>query len=381
MDQNSRFDAIKQKFLSRLAEWLPSYERFVTDASAGRTDAVEIADVHMRVHKIAGSAKTFGFPELSTTAAEAEKHLAAVDGGKATLASVKTAVASLTALTRELRSALTSRKTEVEAHTSQEAVRATDNRHTILVADDDDLVRELLVSEFIRANCHIMQASDGAVVLDIIKSCTLHADAEKPDLILLDVNMPTVNGFEVLKKLKSTAATQNIPVIMLTRRDEDDSIINAISFGAVDYVTKPFEMPDLIARITEQLASRKNKVLVADDDELIRELLSHRFHRIGTSVITAKSGPEALQRIQAERPDAVVLDIMMPGMSGINVLKQMKEDETLRKIPVILLTAKTQQENILLGLESGAHDYITKPFDTDEVVARVNGIIQRNQNT
>lgn len=381
MDQNSRFDAIKQKFLSRLAEWLPSYERFVTDASAGRTDAVEIADVHMRVHKIAGSAKTFGFPELSTTAAEAEKHLAAVDGGKATLASVKTAVASLTALTRELRSALTSRKTEVEAHTSQEAVRATDNRHTILVADDDDLVRELLVSEFIRANCHIMQASDGAVVLDIIKSCTLHADAEKPDLILLDVNMPTVNGFEVLKKLKSTAETQNIPVIMLTRRDEDDSIINAISFGAVDYVTKPFEMPDLIARITEQLASRKNKVLVADDDELIRELLSHRFHRIGTSVITAKSGPEALQRIQAERPDAVVLDIMMPGMSGINVLKQMKEDETLRKIPVILLTAKTQQENILLGLESGAHDYITKPFDTDEVVARVNGIIQRNQNT
>lgn len=381
MDQNSRFDAIKQKFLSRLAEWLPSYERFVTDASAGRTDAVEIADVHMRVHKIAGSAKTFGFPELSTTAAEAEKHLAAVDGGKATLASVKTAVASLTALTRELRSALTSRKTEVEAHTSQEAVRATDNRHTILVADDDDLVRELLVSEFIRANCHIMQASDGAVVLDIIKSCTLHADAEKPDLILLDVNMPTVNGFEVLKKLKSTAATQNIPVIMLTRRDEDDSIINAISFGAVDYVTKPFEMPDLIARITEQLASRKNKVLVADDDELIRELLSHRFHRIGTSVITAKSGREALQRIQAERPDAVVLDIMMPGMSGINVLKQMKEDETLRKIPVILLTAKTQQENILLGLESGAHDYITKPFDTDEVVARVNGIIQRNQNT
>lgn len=381
MDQNSRFDAIKQKFLSRLAEWLPSYERFVTDASAGHTDAVEIADVHMRVHKIAGSAKTFGFPELSTTAAEAEKHLAAVDGGKATLASVKTAVASLTALTRELRSALTSRKTEVEAHTSQEAVRATDNRHTILVADDDDLVRELLVSEFIRANCHIMQASDGAVVLDIIKSCTLHADAEKPDLILLDMNMPTVNGFEVLKKLKSTAATQNIPVIMLTRRDEDDSIINAISFGAVDYVTKPFEMPDLIARITEQLASRKNKVLVADDDELIRELLSHRFHRIGTSVITAVSGPEALQRIQAERPDAVVLDIMMPGMSGINVLKQMKEDETLRKIPVILLTAKTQQENILLGLESGAHDYITKPFDTDEVVARVNGIIQRNQNT
>lgn len=381
MDQNSRFDSIKQKFLSRLAEWLPSYERFVAEASAGRADAAEIADVHMRVHKIAGSAKTFGFPELSTTAAEAEKHLAAVDGGKATLASVKTAVASLTVLTLELRRALTSRKTEVETHTYQDTVRAPDNRHTILVADDDDLVRELLVSEFIRANCHIMQASDGAVVLDIIKSCTLHADAEKPDLILLDVNMPTVNGFEVLKKLKSTAATQNIPVIMLTRRDEDDSVINAISFGAVDYVTKPFEMPDLIARITEQLVSRKNKVLVADDDELIRELLSHRFHRIGTSVITAKSGPEALQRIQAERPDAVVLDIMMPGMSGINVLKKMKEDEILRKIPVILLTAKTQQENILLGLESGAHDYVTKPFDTDEVVARVNGIIQRSQNT
>lgn len=380
MDQNARFDAIKQKFLSRLAEWLPVYQQFVEHLTEGRADPAEIADLYMRVHKIAGSAKTFGFPELSTAAADAEKHLESAHSGKSALVNNKLALSSLQALGQQLRRASATRKADEGMHPLQEVARAQDHRHTILVADDDDLVRELLVSEFIRSSCQIMQASDGAVVLDIIKSCAMYADAEKPDLILLDVNMPKINGFDVLKKLKATPATQNIPVIMLTRRDEDDSIINAISCGAVDYVTKPFELTDLIDRITDQLASRKHKVLVADDDELIRELLSHRFHRMGTSVITAKSGPEALQRIKSERPDAVVLDIMMPGMSGINVLKQMKEDEALKKIPVILLTAKSQQQNILLGLESGAHDYITKPFDTDEVVVRVTGIIQRSQN-
>lgn len=377
MEHNERFAAIKQKFLSRLADWSPVYEQFIDGLTKGHVDTADTADVQMRVHKIAGSAKTFGFAELSTAAAAAELEFDRAKAGQTTLVS-DSARKSLHTLHLQMQNALAERTADAEVF-SQEIPNRLNNRHTILVADDDDLVRELLVNEFIRTSCHIMQANDGSVVLEIIKSCAMHADAEKPDLILLDVNMPKVNGLEVLKKLKATPATQNIPVVMLTRRDEDESIIEAISLGAADYITKPFELADLISRITDQLVRRKNKILIADDDELIRELLSHRFHRNGISVITAKSGPEALQRIKSEHPDVVVLDIMMPGMSGINVLKQMKVEEALKKIPVILLTAKSQQENILLGLESGAHDYITKPFDTDEVVARVNGIMQRSQ--
>lgn len=380
MDQNARFDAIKQKFLARLAEWVPTFDTFIDQLSRGQGDSSDITDTHMRIHKIAGSAKTFGFPELSSAAAEAEKHFDMAAADKVALTSNKGVVPALQTLRLQLQSALLVRNGGEPAASLPESRHETKHRHTILVADDDDLVRELLVSEFVRSSCQITQANDGAAVLDFIQSCVANPTEAKPDLILLDVNMPKVNGLEVLKQLKSTPATQHIPVVMLTRRDEDDSIINAISFGAVDYVTKPFQPADLVGRITEHLSSRKHKVLIADDDELIRELLSHRFQRLGTTVITAKSGPEALNRIISERPDAVVLDVMMPGMSGINVLKQMKEDDALKKIPVILLTAKSQQENILLGLASGAHDYITKPFDTDEVVARVNGIIQRSQN-
>lgn len=377
----SRFAAIREKFLEQLGEWLPVYEDFLRDYESSSESARAMGDIHMRVHRIAGSARMFGFSDLTDAAIAAENRLRDLTGN-----GIPTGVDHggvdhsddvFWTLLMQLRLALKDDDFfDVDQPDLTVFSQVGERRFTVLIADDDDLLRELLVKEFTDANFQIMQAADGEVMMDIIRSCACNADAEKPDLIILDLNMPKVNGFQVLKKLKATEATRDIPVVMLTRRSEDNNLPECMSLGAVDYVTKPVSVNELFSRISEQLSTHKNKVLLVDDDEHIREVLSQHFHRMGMSVVPAKSGLEAMQLLGRQKPDAIVLDIVMPGMTGIEVLRQLQANDELAKIPVVLLTTKAQQDNILRGLEIGAHDYVTKPFDPVDVVTRVNQLIQ-----
>lgn len=377
----SRFVAIREKFLEQLGDWLPVYEDFLRDYESSSESARAMGEIHMRVHRIAGSARMFGFSDLTDAAIAAENRLRDLTGNGIPTSvdhgGVDHSDDAFWTLLMQLRLALKDDDFfDIDQPDLTVFSQVGERRFTVLIADDDDLLRELLVKEFTDANFQIMQAPDGEVMMDIIRSCACNADAEKPDLIILDLNMPKVNGFQVLKKLKATEATRDIPVVMLTRRSEDENLLECMSLGAVDYVTKPVSVNELFSRISEQLSTPKNKVLLVDDDEHIREVLTQHFHRMGMSVVPAKSGLEAMQLLSRQKPDAIVLDIVMPGMTGIEVLRQLQANEELAKIPVVLLTTKAQQDNILRGLEIGAHDYVTKPFDPVDVVTRVNQLIQ-----
>jgi adenylate cyclase len=118
------------------------------------------------------------------------------------------------------------------------------------------------------------------------------------------------------------------------------------------------------------------RILVVDDDPTNVELLRVRLSAQGYEVITAVDGEEALQRARELQPDLVLLDVMMPKLDGISVVKELKADVTLGFIPIILVTAKAEARDIVLGLEAGGDDYLTKPFEHAALVARVRSLLR-----
>ncbi len=121
----------------------------------------------------------------------------------------------------------------------------------------------------------------------------------------------------------------------------------------------------------------KSNILVVDDEKDILELLEYNLAREGYAVQCAATGEEALDAARMGHPDLVVLDLMLPGIDGLEVCRQLKEAVDTRNIPVVMLTAKGEEADVVAGLELGADDYITKPFSPRVLVARVKAVLRR----
>ncbi len=119
-------------------------------------------------------------------------------------------------------------------------------------------------------------------------------------------------------------------------------------------------------------------ILVVEDETRIRDLIKYNLERAGFRAAVASDGETGLEQVFASRPDAVILDIMLPGQSGIEVLRQIRAEPTTQDLPVLLLTARSTETDKLLGFEQGADDYLTKPFSPRELVARMRALLRRS---
>jgi DNA-binding response OmpR family regulator len=120
-------------------------------------------------------------------------------------------------------------------------------------------------------------------------------------------------------------------------------------------------------------------ILIADDDPDILDLVRLRLGQVGYETVTAKDGQHALDLVRERSPDACVLDVMMPKMSGFEVVQAMRKDESLSEIPVLILTATVQDQDVARGFEVGADDYLRKPFNPRELQARVAALLKRGE--
>jgi len=121
----------------------------------------------------------------------------------------------------------------------------------------------------------------------------------------------------------------------------------------------------------------KQRILVVDDEEDILELLKYNLSREGYAADCVASGEDALRSAEKSSPDLVILDLMLPGMDGLEVCRRLKGGERTRHVPVVMLTAKGEEADIVAGLELGADDYITKPFSPRVLVARIKAVLRR----
>jgi DNA-binding response OmpR family regulator len=122
------------------------------------------------------------------------------------------------------------------------------------------------------------------------------------------------------------------------------------------------------------------KILVAEDQQHIRSLIEYKLKNNGYTVVCAEDGRTALEKAGEILPDLILLDVMMPLMTGFEVLAALKENEKTRNIPILMVTAQSKEDEVLKGLELGADDYITKPFSPNELAARVKTVLLRRRN-
>jgi DNA-binding response OmpR family regulator len=123
------------------------------------------------------------------------------------------------------------------------------------------------------------------------------------------------------------------------------------------------------------------RILIAEDDHDIAELVAHYLQKSGWDTHIAPSGDKALAYARAHHVDLVILDLMMPGMNGLEICRALRADSTKASVPIIMLTAKANEEDRVAGLETGADDYVAKPFSPNELVARIRALMRRSQRT
>jgi len=201
---------------------------------------------------------------------------------------------------------------------------------TVLIVDDDEDAIELL-KNYIGNDFNVIVAKSGEDALRVAKE-------RKPDLILLDIVMPGMDGWEVLKRLKSDRDTADIPVVIVSIVAEKRK---GLYLGAVDCLTKPVSKEELLYTLVRALRRYEcGKVLVVDDDEDFLQTMVEMLKDKCREIRTARNGVEALMILKEFKPDVIFLDLMMPVMDGFKFLEIVKGKDGLRDIPIVIVTAK-----------------------------------------
>lgn len=251
---------------------------------------------------------------------------------------------------------------------------------TVLIVDDSLTVRMDLAEAFEDAGFETQAVSS-------LQAARSALATDSPAVMVLDVHLPDGDGVDFLREIREKGVTQPI-VLLLSSESEVQGRIRGLQTGAVEYVGKPYDRGDIIARSQQLLSARTPKplghpptgpVLVIDDSPTFREVLCHVLRAAGYRVIPAGTGEEGLVLASQHRPAAVLVDGMLPGIDGATVIRRMRLDAALRGTPCILLTGSDEKADELRTLEAGADAFLRKGEDVDVILARLAAVCRQAQ--
>ena len=225
------------------------------------------------------------------------------------------------------------------------------NKRTVLIVDDDADARDLLATHIEELGGQTVQAANGEQGLELARQ-------HKPDLITLDLMMPGIDGWQVLRQLKADPELESIPVIIISIVAERRQ---ALFLGAIDALTKPIAQDDLLHILHRTLnGNRHSRILAVDDNSDVLELIQSILENEVREIRTAKNGKQALQVLQNYHPDLIFLDLMMPEMDGLTFLRILRTEKHLMNLPVVIVTAKQLTDSERRELEMRVVSIIEK---------------------
>ncbi len=274
----------------------------------------------------------------------------------------------------------------------------------ILIVDDVLANVKVLAAKLSREYFEVITASNGLEALELVRR-------EMPDIVLLDVMMPGMNGFEVCEKIRSDPATMHIPVVMITALSDTAHRVHGLEVGADDFLTKPVNDTALFARVrslvrlkmmidewrlrestsvhlgvtestgdTLRAEPHENaRALVLEDSPPDLDIITETLSRDSNHVVAVRTGAEALSRALGDEFDLLVVSLTLLNEDGLRLVSQIRSHERTRQTPILLVVDGDDLHHIVKGLELGANDYAIKPLDHNELLARMRTQIRRKR--
>jgi len=278
----------------------------------------------------------------------------------------------------------------------------------ILVVEDDSVLRDVLIAKLSKTGYFVSGAEDGEVAMDAMRK-------DKPDLILLDILMPKKDGMQVMEEMNKDENLKGIPIVIVSNSGQPIEIERAKQLGARDFLikavfepnevlekvdiilgkrgvaqnqseTSSFQQKEITPNTHTGAAAQKNtaptaadskniKIMIVEDDKFLRELLVRKLYSEGFAVESAIDATGAFEILKRFTPSIILLDLILPGIDGFEILSRIKKDNTLVAIPVVILSNLGQEEDIERAMSLGAVDFMVKAnFTLDEIVSKVRKI-------
>ncbi len=270
----------------------------------------------------------------------------------------------------------------------------------IMVIEDNAKSMELFRILLKKGKYKILEATEAETGIAMAKK-------HKPDLILMDIQLPGMDGLSATRILKDHTDLKSIPVVGLSSYAMESDFQKALEAGCDGYITKPIDTRSFLKTIDNYIKNgrngnqkqkeddhkmkeqkekekekdslRKSKILIVDNEPLDIKLLCAILPQDSYELVKAYSGEEALQKVSEEHPDLILLDIMMPGMDGMEVCRRLKQDSKTKDIPIILISIMDDHEAKEQGLKVGALDVLNKPVNAVKLREKVQSLLEKTE--
>ncbi len=369
--------ALRQSYAQKLSDRIRLIDAAQGRLLQGNWDHHEAAGLHLLLHKLAGAAGTFGFPDIGQAARKGETVLKDfVDGTAEPDSEQRRLLAGYLASISEssIQASLESTELKIEVpayHTVKEEETCIDNRLIFLLEDDVALADEL-VTYLAYYGYHTRH-------FEHINNFKQALEKVEPIAVISDIMLPDGNAVEILENIQRDSS-KPLPIIFITIVEDMHTRLQAVRAGGFAYFRKPVD-PTKVVDTLDSLVNRKdkepNRVLIVEDSSSLADFYSFILKQAGMETMVINDPMNVMHPLEDFRPDLILMDLYMPGCTGLDLARIIRQQEAFHSIPIVYLSVETNTDIQMEAMRPGGDEFLTKPIKPGHLVSSVNSRIHR----